>query len=105
MLRYKEQLRSHKPNGVSQPLSSVPYLGIFLSGNTLTLKETRTVDELLLERDDLLRENQNLRQENQELASLLKEFEKGLESAAGLVRDHAVKLTVSDTNWPVLLFY
>lgn len=53
---------------------------------------TKTIDELLAERDDLIRENQNLRQENHEMTLLLKEYEKGLENSTSMVREYAVNL-------------
>ena len=53
--------------------------------------ETNTIDELLDEREELLRKNERLRLENQEMAELLKEYEKGLESATDAIRDHAVQ--------------
>jgi len=58
----------------------------------------KAVDEFLAERDDLLRENQSLRQENQELSELVRDYERGLEVSASLIRDHAYQASIRTTQ-------
>ena len=86
----QEHLRVYKSS--DSPLTLPETNGSSISENAplLTAKEPKAIDDLVSERDDLLRENAAMRQENQEMAELVKEYEKGLETATSLIRDHAV---------------
>jgi len=69
-----------------------------LLGNDTSSNRRKAVDEFLAERDDLLRENQSLRQENQELSELVRDYERGLEVSASLIRDHAYQASIRTTQ-------